>query len=51
MVWMHVAALPDFRKIWARNDSQDLPAGRWRISIDMSKVALLLSSFMSHQLS
>lgn len=37
MVWMHVAALPDFRKIWARNDDQDLQAGRWRISIDMSK--------------
>ncbi|CAO3639373.1 unnamed protein product [Mucor hiemalis] len=36
MVWMHVAALPDFRKIWARNDSQDLQAGRWRISIDMN---------------
>ncbi|KAL7333855.1 alkylphosphocholine resistance protein lem3 [Mucor circinelloides] len=34
MVWMHVAALPDFRKIWARNDTQDLQAGRWRISID-----------------
>lgn len=37
MVWMHVAALPDFRKIWARNDHDDLQAGRWRISIDMSK--------------
>ncbi|KAI7897015.1 ligand-effect modulator 3 family [Mucor mucedo] len=36
MVWMHVAALPDFRKIWARNDDQDLPAGRWRVSIDMN---------------
>lgn len=38
MVWMHVAALPDFRKIWARNDTHDLQAGRWRVSIDMSKV-------------
>lgn len=37
MVWMHMAALPDFRKIWARNDNDDLPAGRWRIYIDMSK--------------
>ncbi|ORE11250.1 CDC50-domain-containing protein [Rhizopus microsporus var. microsporus] len=39
MVWMHVAALPDFRKIWGRNDSSDLPAGRWRVTIDMSKCA------------
>ncbi|KAG0193116.1 hypothetical protein DFQ28_006339 [Apophysomyces sp. BC1034] len=37
MVWMHVAALPDFRKIWGRNDNDDLVAGRWRLSIDMSK--------------
>lgn len=35
-VWMHMAALPDFRKIWARNDHDDLPAGRWRVYIDMS---------------
>jgi hypothetical protein len=37
MVWMHVAALPDFRKIWGRNDNDKLTPGRWRISIDMSK--------------
>ncbi|KAI8060696.1 ligand-effect modulator 3 family [Gongronella butleri] len=37
MVWMHVAALPDFRKFWARNDHDDLQAGRWRVTIDMSK--------------
>lgn len=37
MVWMHVAALPDFRKIWARNDNDNLEAGRWRVAIDMSK--------------
>ncbi|KAI8372765.1 cell division control protein 50 [Radiomyces spectabilis] len=36
MVWMHVAALPDFRKIWGRNDQDDLVAGRWRVSIDMN---------------
>ncbi|KAF7731669.1 hypothetical protein EC973_008839 [Apophysomyces ossiformis] len=36
MVWMHVAALPDFRKIWARNDQDDLVAGRWRVHIDMN---------------
>ncbi|KAI8139147.1 transcription regulator [Fennellomyces sp. T-0311] len=36
MVWMHMAALPDFRKIWARNDNDDLPADRWRVYIDMN---------------
>lgn len=35
-VWMHMAALPDFRKIWARNDQDDLQAGRWRAYIDMN---------------
>lgn len=37
MVWMHVSALPDFRKLWSRNDTASLSAGRWRVSIDMSK--------------
>ena len=37
MVWMRVAALPDFRKIWGRNDNDVLQPGRWRIQIDMSK--------------
>lgn len=37
MVWMRMAALPDFRKIWGRNDAQTLEQGRYRISIDMSK--------------
>ncbi|KAI9305425.1 CDC50/LEM3 family [Cunninghamella echinulata] len=41
MVWMHVAALPDFRKIWARNDHDNLEAGRWRVVIDMSKFYVL----------
>ncbi|ORX53075.1 CDC50-domain-containing protein [Hesseltinella vesiculosa] len=36
MVWMHVSALPDFRKLWARNDQDDLQAGRWRVAIDMN---------------
>ncbi|KAI8987486.1 ligand-effect modulator 3 family [Mycotypha africana] len=35
-VWMHVAALPDFRKIWARNDNTTIEAGRYRIAIDMN---------------
>ncbi|CAO3644477.1 unnamed protein product [Cunninghamella blakesleeana] len=32
-VWMILAALPDFRKIWGKND-EPLSAGRWRILID-----------------
>lgn len=39
MVWMHTAALSDFRKIWGRNDKDTLQAGRWRVSIDSSKSA------------
>ncbi|KAI9496128.1 CDC50 family protein [Zychaea mexicana] len=36
MVWMRVAALPDFRKIWGRNDAMALSEGRWRIQVDMN---------------
>ncbi|ORZ24106.1 CDC50/LEM3 family [Absidia repens] len=35
-VWMSVAALPDFRKIWGRNENQDLSAGRYRVTIDLN---------------
>ncbi|KAG2173147.1 hypothetical protein INT43_004520 [Umbelopsis isabellina] len=34
MVWMRTAALPDFRKIWGKNENTDLPAGRWRVFVD-----------------
>ncbi|RCH85883.1 hypothetical protein CU098_009147 [Rhizopus stolonifer] len=44
MVWMHVAALPDFRKIWARNNNENLNADRWRINIDLSKQETNLKS-------
>jgi hypothetical protein len=37
-VWMSVAALPDFRKLWGKNDDQDLAAGRYRVTIDLSKI-------------
>ncbi|KAI9274231.1 CDC50/LEM3 family [Sporodiniella umbellata] len=36
MVWMHVAALPDFRKIWGRNNHESLQADRWRVQIDLN---------------
>lgn len=37
MVWMRTAALPDFRKIWGKNENTDLPAGRWRLMVDSSE--------------
>jgi hypothetical protein len=43
MVWMRTAALPDFRKIWGKNDNTDLPAGRWRVMVDSSEYARLAS--------
>lgn len=36
-VWMRVAALPTFRKLWARNDNEVMTAGTYRILINMSK--------------
>lgn len=32
-VWMRVAGLPTFRKLWGRNDAQPMPAGVWEIDI------------------
>lgn len=42
MVWMRTAALPDFRKIWGKNTNTDLPAGRWRVMVDSSKLMSVL---------
>lgn len=35
-VWMRIAALPTFRKLWARNDDQVMTSGRYRITAYMS---------------
>ncbi|KXS19927.1 Lem3/Cdc50 [Gonapodya prolifera JEL478] len=32
-VWMRTAGLPNFRKLWGRNDSEDMPAGTYTIQI------------------
>ncbi|KAI9006953.1 ligand-effect modulator 3 family [Hyaloraphidium curvatum] len=32
-VWMRVAGLPTFRKLWGRNDAQTMPSGTWEIDI------------------
>ncbi|WVR06543.1 hypothetical protein IAU60_003574 [Kwoniella sp. DSM 27419] len=30
-IWMRIAALPTFRKLWARNDNDVMTAGRYRV--------------------
>ena len=35
--WMRTAGLPTFSKLWGRNDTQDMPQGRYNISIEMSE--------------
>ncbi len=37
-VWMRVAALPTFRKIWARNDNEVMASGRYVITAYMSEI-------------
>ncbi|KAJ3337500.1 hypothetical protein HDU93_000993 [Gonapodya sp. JEL0774] len=32
-VWMRTAGLPNFRKLWGRNDNDDMPAGVYTIQI------------------
>lgn len=36
-VWMRVAALPTFRKLWARNDNEIMTSGRYRVLANMSQ--------------
>ncbi|WWD18682.1 hypothetical protein CI109_103136 [Kwoniella shandongensis] len=35
-IWMRVAALPTFRKLWARNDKEVMSQGRYRVSAYMN---------------
>lgn len=35
-VWMRIAALPTFRKLWARNDNEVMQPGRYRIVANMN---------------
>ena len=39
-VWMRIAALPTFRKLWARNDNEVMTSGRYRVVAYMSKAGL-----------
>jgi hypothetical protein len=39
-VWMRIAALPTFRKLWARNDREVMAEGTYRITANMSKLLL-----------
>ena len=43
-VWMRVAALPTFRKLWARNDIEVMPSGRYRVVANLSELASLQNS-------
>ena len=36
-VWMRIAALPTFRKLWARNDNDVMSRGRYRVVANMSE--------------
>ena len=47
-VWMRVAALPTFRKLWARNDNEVMPSGRYRIVANMSEYFCLPSFAETH---
>jgi len=37
-VWMRTAGLPNFRKLYSKNEQDDLMSGTYTIDIDMSKL-------------
>lgn len=37
MVWMRTAGLPNFRKLWGRQDMLDMVPGWYHVEIDMSE--------------
>jgi hypothetical protein len=42
-VWMRASGLPNFRKMYAKNEKEDLPSGTYTIDIDMSRLFYFLS--------
>ena len=36
-IWMRIAALPTFRKLWARNDHEVMRSGRYQVTANMSE--------------
>jgi hypothetical protein len=34
-VWMRTAGLPTFRKLWGRNDKEEMPAGTYILSVEL----------------
>ena len=34
--WMRTAGLPTFTKLWGRNDNDNLPKGRYQITVNLS---------------
>jgi hypothetical protein len=45
-VWMRIAGLPTFKKLWGRNDNDVFTAGRYRIQAYMSQSSLALLAYV-----
>jgi hypothetical protein len=43
-VWMRIAALPTFRKLWARNDREVMVEGTYRLTANMSEFAIVFAN-------
>lgn len=41
-VWMRTAGLPNFRKLYSKNEQDDLLSGTYTMDIEMSKICILL---------